>query len=90
MISPMGPVLLMVNISTKDTMTEISAADIGPNKKPPVRIITSLGSYSKKGSIGIRGIWIDTTATKASALSMAMRVSLLVCFVIFMVKPPEK
>ena len=44
MRQPIGPVSLMVNISSSATSTEQMIAAEGPRRKPPITIITSLGS----------------------------------------------
>ena len=41
---PIGPVVLMVTISTKATTKEITKDAMGPSKKPPMVMTTSFGS----------------------------------------------
>ena len=53
---PMGPVSLMVTISSKDTMADTIKAAIGPKRNPPMVMTTSLGSYLRKRTMGMRTV----------------------------------
>ena len=65
--NPITPSSDIVIISKKDTIREISAAAAGPSDKPPRAIITSLGSYLRNSTTGIRP---KATAIYASAQSI--------------------
>ena len=51
---PNMPVSLMVTISIRDTMTDTKQEVIGPQIRPPNVMMTSLGSYFRKSTTGIR------------------------------------
>ena len=53
MMQPMMPVSLMGS-STSATTTEMTKADTGPYKKPPMAMTMSLGSYLRKSTMGMR------------------------------------
>ena len=53
-MQPTIPVSLMVTISSSETMPETMNAAIGPNRKPPMVMITSFGSYFRNSTTGIR------------------------------------
>ena len=48
MMQPMGPVSLTENISTTATTMEMTAADRGPNRKPPMQMMVSFRSIWRK------------------------------------------
>ena len=50
----MMPVSLAEIISIKETTTEIIKEAKGPKRKPPMTIMTSLGSYFRKSTTGTR------------------------------------
>ena len=58
---PQGPVVLMVIISMKATRIEIMAAAKGPKVKPPMQMITSLKSKSRKPYT--LGMFLDRSIT---------------------------
>ena len=68
--NPIGPVVLIVSISTSATITDMAAAATGPNASPPITIIESFGSKVRKDIEGISGTLPTATATKASAQSI--------------------
>lgn len=51
-INPISPVSLTLNISIKDTATDMKKAASGPRKNPPIVTMTSLGSYFRKSTTG--------------------------------------
>ena len=75
MTQPMMPVSLMVTISSSETTTDMAKEATGPSMKPPMVIITSLGSYLRNMTTGMR---MKATTTKAMAQSMPMVTSFLV------------
>ena len=78
MMAPMGPVSLTVSISMMDTTKEIMKAAKGPKIKPPMMMITSLGSYLRKGAAATMGMRPTSITRKANAASMAIVVIFLV------------
>ena len=51
---PRMPVLLMVTISSSDTITETQRAAAGPHRMPPRAMMISFGSYFKNNTTGTR------------------------------------
>ena len=56
-----------------ETMRETNKEVTGPQMSPPIVMMTSLGSYFRKSTIGMRK---NVTAAKESATSIAIIVSL--------------
>ena len=74
-IKPIIPVVETVMASTKEEMTATAKADTGPEIKPRITMIISLGSYFKNSTEEI-GILIKAVRIYANALnkpSMARR-----------------
>ena len=65
-IRPIIPVLLMVNISIKETIKEMANDVSGPNINPPMAMITSFASYVKNPTEGMMRrpiLWQMNTTT---------------------------
>ena len=56
MMQPIKPVPLMVNICAIETAIVIASEVRGPKIMPPIVMITSLESYRKKRTMGMRPI----------------------------------
>ena len=57
MTRPMGPVALMVTISTAATTTPTRAADRGPKMKPAIAMMVSFTSRVRKPATGGMRKW---------------------------------